>query len=267
MALKKLKKELLYFFSLVIIITWILWLPSVLHKYEYNVPNFLLFMSMFASFTPSVMGLIFLKRDDALHFKEYLKKRFSLNFHKKWLFYIPIYFMVTGGVTLGLTYWLDPGFKPEQVPPLFIAPLIFLQIFFVGGALGEEIGWRGFAYPKLKALMNPYVATLILGLIWSLWHLPLFYMVGTVQSHLPMYQFIMQNTLIAFLYLWLFEKIKGNLWLIIYLHAIGNTTSAMMPYWQSNIGRRIGFIILLTTTITLFLWKKPKFDLEAKKIA
>ena len=51
----------------------------------------------------------------------------------------------------------------------------FVLVTFLGGPLFEEIGWRGFALPYLQPLRGPLVASLILGLVWALWHLPLFW--------------------------------------------------------------------------------------------
>ena len=251
MEQKKIVKEVGLYFILTFLITWLLWLPSVLNAMDYQVPVFLLIISMMASFTPSIVGLILLKRSLGDQFKAHLKERFSLRFNKLWLFIIPIYFFDTGGLSYYLTYVFDQRFNPTNVPPVWMVPLVFLQILFIGGAFGEELGWRGFAYPRMVKLMSPFKTTLLLGALWSLWHLPLFFMENTVQSNLPMYQFMLQNTLITFIYTWLYQKSKGSLWLIIYLHAIANTTAAVLPYWQSNTGRWINFIILLITVIVL----------------
>jgi len=44
--------------------------------------------------------------------------------------------------------------------------------------LGEEPGWRGYAPPKLQCMVGPFRATILLGLVWALWHLPLFLVKG-----------------------------------------------------------------------------------------
>ena len=77
----------------------------------------------------------------------------------------------------------------------------FLLICFAGGTLGEEIGWRSYFLSRvttrldgrwaslLTALHTRWgwcLASLFLGVVWAVWHLPLFYSASTVQSHLPM---------------------------------------------------------------------------------
>jgi membrane protease YdiL (CAAX protease family) len=58
----------------------------------------------------------------------------------------------------------------------------FLVSMVIGGPLAEEPGWRGTAYPRLRASMNRYQAGLVLGVVWAIWHLPLFFIPGTIQA-------------------------------------------------------------------------------------
>jgi membrane protease YdiL (CAAX protease family) len=55
-------------------------------------------------------------------------------------------------------------------------------VFHDAGPLGEELGWRGFALPRLLAVTNARYAALILGAVWALWHLPAFFLAGLSQS-------------------------------------------------------------------------------------
>ena len=64
---------------------------------------------------------------------------------------------------------------------LFLAQLgSFLPLLIIG-PLSEEIGWRGYALERLQTRWNALTSSLIVGLVWALWHLPLFMMVGTSQ--------------------------------------------------------------------------------------
>src|ERR671933_1437818 len=62
---------------------------------------------------------------------------------------------------------LGPGYVPRYLGS-------FVLVTILGGPLFEEPGWRGFALPRLQPLHGPLVGTLILGLLWALWHLPEF---------------------------------------------------------------------------------------------
>ncbi|MDT7802812.1 MAG: hypothetical protein QOI78_6245 [Actinomycetota bacterium] len=61
-------------------------------------------------------------------------------------------------------------------------PVPFVVGMLIGGPLAEEPGWRGTAYPRLRASMSRLQAGLLLGVVWAVWHLPLFFIGGTVQS-------------------------------------------------------------------------------------
>lgn len=247
-------RELVTYFAITILVTWILWTPSVLKSMGFDVSVALLIISMMASFTPSIVGFAMHKRGlGKSEFKRDMERRFNFEFSKLWLIGIPVLFFALGGLSYFMTLTFVSEFQPMQTIPWAMTPLVFLQILFIGGALGEEMGWRGFAQPRMNKLMSPFLVSLILGLAWSLWHLPLFFMDGTVQSTMPIWQFMLQNTLMAYFYTWLYNKTKGNMWLMIYLHAVANTSAAIFPYWQSNQGRMIGFTVLFIACVILYV--------------
>lgn len=66
-----------------------------------------------------------------------------------------------------------------------LAPFIISMV--IAGPLAEEPGWRGTAYPRLRATMSRLQAGLVLGVVWAVWHLPLFFINGTVQSELGLF--------------------------------------------------------------------------------
>ena len=70
---------------------------------------------------------------------------------------------------------------------LLIIPRQFLQNL-LGGPLGEEPGWRGFALPRLQKRLHPLVASVVLGLLWANWHLPLLlisFYTGSYWAYVP----------------------------------------------------------------------------------
>ena len=58
----------------------------------------------------------------------------------------------------------------------------FVRIVFLGGPLEEELGWRGFALPRLQARRSAFSASVLLGIIWGVWHIPLYFVSGTGQE-------------------------------------------------------------------------------------
>lgn len=99
-----------------------------------------------------------------------------------------------------------------QLPSLL--PLIIL------GPFSEELGWRGFALKRLLKSANPITASLLVGLAWSLWHLPLFYIVGGSQYELgiPFLPFLITVTSSSFAYTYLFILNRYSVFSAVFLH-------------------------------------------------
>ena len=105
---------------------------------------------------------------------------------------------------------------------------VFL-IFLVGGPLGEEFGWRGYALPALQERWGWRVASVLLGVVWAAWHLPLFYSAGTLQSHLPLGWFALSLIASSVLFAWLFNRTKCSVVPALVLHTTINAWFLIIP--------------------------------------
>src|SRR5918999_2703684 len=121
-----------------------------------------------------------------------------------------------------------------------LAPLsvlgVFVYVLFLGGALGEEPGWRGFALPRLQSLHGPLLGTLILGPLWGLWHLPLFFTPWNELTALNVVGYVLTTTCLSIMYTWVFNNTKGSVFIAVLLHATFNwTTVAVGPLFPAPI--------------------------------
>lgn len=143
----------------------------------------------------------------------------------------------------------------DQIP---IVILNFALVLALGGPLGEEFGWRGYAMPALRARMDWRAASLIIGLIWGAWHLPLFFLEGTAQSGMPIPVFIINILAGSVVFGWLFERTQGSVLPAVVLHTSLNawggilgiipTPDAGRPYaLVTGLLVIVAFALMLTT--------------------
>ena len=76
---------------------------------------------------------------------------------------------------------------------------------------GEEVGWRGFALPSLQIQFHPILASIILGVLWGLWHLPLFWIKGSAQQSMSVQFFVLATVGYSILYTWIYNGTNGSL--------------------------------------------------------
>lgn len=126
--------------------------------------------------------------------------------------------------------------KDIQLTPWYTVPLQFVLVFplylFVGGPLAEELGWRGFALPRLLTRRSALFSSLLIGIIWACWHLPLFWVPGSGSGSglVGFMWFFLQLSGWGILLGWVYINTRGSLLLCILFHAAGNTfVSSVLP--------------------------------------
>jgi membrane protease YdiL (CAAX protease family) len=94
---------------------------------------------------------------------------------------------------------------------------------------GEEVGWRGYALPRLSSRFGLGPASIILGIIWAAWHLPLFFFPAsdTLGQSFPLY--VLQVTAISVAMAWLYWRTGGSLLLVMLFHAAVNNLKDIVP--------------------------------------
>jgi membrane protease YdiL (CAAX protease family) len=108
--------------------------------------------------------------------------------------------------------------------PVVLLTAVYMLIFV---ALGEEVGWRGYALPALQARHGALLASLILGVLWALWHLPLFFNPDTLYGNLPFILFLAYLVPLTILITWVYNGTGGSVLMAMIFHAFMNASSAV----------------------------------------
>lgn len=117
----------------------------------------------------------------------------------------------------------------------------------MGGALGEEPGWRGYALPGLLAERSPLVSALVLGVLVAGWHLPLvvFGMLGAIG--------LVSTAAITVVYSWLFDRTGGSALLTLVFHAVQDSfTFGALGYTGPDLVRAEYLYCAVVVTLAVF---------------
>jgi uncharacterized protein len=121
------------------------------------------------------------------------------------------------------------SFQASAVPStLFLYVVAGPILLFVGGPVFEEIGWRGFALPRLQRLYGPLVGSIVLGVLWGLWHLPLFLIPSWDTPHgslLDVALFVIWAVSTTIVITWVFNNTKDSVLVAILAHGSINSAA------------------------------------------
>jgi hypothetical protein len=118
-------------------------------------------------------------------------------------------------------------------------------LIILTGSFAEELGWRGFALPRLQHRYGPVLGTIILGTLHGLWHLPAFFTRLLGPFSLPYYAgFLFTAIAATFLYTWIFNHTKGSVLLATLTHGFGDAAGGLVA-------------LLIPTQLVVSGWAQP----------
>jgi uncharacterized protein len=187
--------------------------------------------AMVSGFGPSLAGIaaVFLFSGRA-GLNDWLTR--CLNWRIDWRWYAVAFFLPPAIMLLALAIHADVGGTVPASPAIghiLLAIANFGLVLLVGGPLGEEFGWRGYALPALTAKLGWRSASLIIGVIWGLWHLPLFFMASTPQAHMPIVWFIVSTIAQSVMFAWVFRHTGQSVVPALVMHTSINAWINIIP--------------------------------------
>ena len=248
-----LRAPLLGYFVLAFAWSWAFWLLSPLAKPQ---SPWLATLLMFAgSFGPSAAAVFVVWRTRG---RAGLYAWFWRCMHWPvgwgWLalaFLMPLVVVLSAaGLHLALGGSMAPSPAIGQVP---LAVMNLFAVLLVGGPLGEEFGWRGYALPNLQTRLGWRKASLLLGLVWGVWHLPLFYISDTVQAQMTLAFFLLSTVAMSVLFAWLARRTGDSVIAALVLHTAVNYWPAIVPVLPTLQSWR-PYALVVAIQVVLALW-------------
>jgi uncharacterized protein len=208
-----LRRSLVLFFLLTFGITWLLQLPGVFAK-EGLLPGALeayMPFVMLGVLGPAAAAVIVTARETG---RRGVRELFASL--RRWRAPIECYLvaaLLPGLLMTGILYLLRAAGREG---PIAYFPDGGRLVMAVVIAFGEEIGWRGFALPRLQRLVGPFAASGLLGILWMFWHIPMFVGAGVPLSLLVVMSLLFTGG--SLVYTWAYNRSGGALLVVVVAH-------------------------------------------------
>ena len=254
-------KEVLRFTVLAYGISWAIEAPFILDSrdlLEFPFPRLLPLIGPLATFGPMMAAvLLTLGAEGRAGVGAMFKRGFGVSFPRRWWLVAILLWPALQGIAYGIGH-LSGAEMPEALiltaPWLLLAPLV--RTFVLGGPLGEEMGWRGYALDRLQTRWNALVSSLVLGVIHACWHLPLWVVVGPAARTMPFPLFALNVVTQSVIYTWLYNHSNRSLWPVMLFHTFQN----MLIF--NVFGSQVSFIafgvLFFGTTIAIVIIYGPR---------
>ena len=155
------------------------------------------------------------------------------------------------------------GLPAERANSLFaMLPMIYLVTIFTGGPIAEELGWRGYAQARLQPKVGAAPAGVVIGFIWSLWHLPLFFFLPEATGDVPILYYVPLVTAWGVLFGWLYVRTHGSVLLCVLFHGGVNFVLGALGLVAVTGSTRLLtiFVVLWSSTAVLVFLKMKRAD-------
>jgi len=155
-----------------------------------------------------------------------------------------------------------PPLGPQASSLGAVLSLLFFVFWF--GPLPEEMGWRGFALDRLQARMNALQASLVLGSVWAMWHVPLFFVPGSFQAGLGLgslrsWIFLFSMVPLSVLMTWVYNNTDRSTLSAVLIHYSGNLCGALLAKSDRVAALELLFLCLAAIVVIL-VWGAERPD-------
>ncbi len=223
------KTAILCFFGFSFVWTWGLWWIISAVTLQSASMGAALFLA--SAFGPSLAAVVtVLVFEGTAGFGRWMRR--SLFWRLDWRWYALAFFAPAGLIlaALGLHAGLGGTVPASAAQGQYLRALwLFVPITLLGGPVGEEFGWRGYALPALTARIGWRLSALGIGVVWGLWHLPVFWMPGTAQADLPMGLFLASSVALSVVFARVSVDTGFSVLPAILLHGAINWSSMVLP--------------------------------------
>lgn len=209
-------------------LTWLFWIPMALaQRGMIDLPIPAMALAIIGGLGPMVAAIAMTARRRGTAGVKALFSQLRLRgVDRRWLWIA----LATGAIDLSpiLVHIATGGALPDTIlSQILVIPVHFLFVATVGGGLDEEMGWRGYALPRLQRRIPPLPANLILGALWTVWHLPLFF--DPTMSHASANFGVYMGTVVcqAIVIGWLYNASGGSLLVAVIAHSAHNTADGL----------------------------------------
>jgi membrane protease YdiL (CAAX protease family) len=263
-------KQLLIFFLLAYLISWIIWFPLYAPILGFGPFRALPYQHAIGAFGPAIAAILctFL-----FNGKEGIRKLFFQPFRRKNLLYLVM--ALSGPFLLLLIAILLHYFQTDKLQDISLAgltkefPQFNIFVFFIYNLIffgfGEETGWRGFALPRLQNRYNALSSGIILTLFWAAWHWPLFlYRPGYLSMDLASATGWLLSLLTGSVLLtWLFNSSGGSILLCAIFHSTVDVAFTS-DYLTKELTGLMGILITLWGVVIILVYKPKDLSSEVR---
>lgn len=195
------------------------------------------------------------------HLRTYVKPRGPFGYYLLALVLVPAIWLV--GNLLSRALGMEVSFLRDPVVDARLLGMVILFFLYnvIYGGLSEEPGWRGFALPRLQASFSPLVSSLILGVIWAVWHAPgKFGGIEAASLSDTLVEWVL-IVIVTVIFTWLFNRTKGSILVTALIHPAMNTTGSFL---NASLGALILLLAFMVFVVVLDkMWKKLPPDHRA----
>jgi membrane protease YdiL (CAAX protease family) len=266
------RHAVLAYWILALVISWLIWLPLIVQAQgwaNFDAPFALHYLAAFGPMIAAVVMTTYVDGTTGLRGLWERITRWRVGWRGWFAAALPLVLFVLALIVTRILGNPEPDLRQlGQANYLPYLGLGVIPLWIATNGLGEEIGWRGYALPHLQKAHSALGATLILGIMWALWHLPIFFYLESYRrlglGMFPM--FALGLVAGAVILTWLFNSTGGSILMVALWHAMFNAVTATQAT-DVTMQTVMSIAIMVIAVFIVIIFKPANLSREPKQVA